>query len=381
MNTRLARWSLTVAALALPFGVLARIVLYGGLINLYVFEVAWAAWVALSLRRALRSATVHTQLWYAALLLVLAVGISATFHATAYSLPSQLIATLYALRLILYVIGLACAASLSTYHTQAEKLIQYIIALLIFGCLIQFGALPDLAILKSAGWDPHRYRIVGSFLDSSVAAALLGISLLYTACAKHMPHRRLIAASLLGLFLLTYARGAYIALFIASLWLLSSWKALRALAAIAVLCAIVLIAAPKPQGEAGKLLRTSTIESRMRDWREGYRIWHNHPILGIGYNHIRDYKSTGFLRRAQIDGYDHAGASFHNSFLMIAVTLGIVGLMVVLGMLGTLWQTAPYLRPYLAFISIYSLSDNILLLPPVLLMLSLILLAGAPKNK
>lgn len=381
MNTRLAWWSLTIAALALPLGVVARIVLYGGLINVFVFEIAWACWVALSMRRALRSATVHTQLWYAVLLLILSVGMSATFHATAYSLPSQLIATLYALRLILYVVGLACAASLDTYHTQAAKLMQYVIALLIFGCLIQFGALPDLAILKSAGWDPHRYRIVGSFLDSSVAAALLGMSLLYTARVKHMPYRRLIGVTLLGLFLLTYARGAYIAGFVASLWLLSSWKAVRALAAIALLCAIILIVAPKPQGEAGKLLRTSTIESRMRDWREGYRIWHNHPILGVGYNHIRDYKSTGFTKRAHIDGYDHAGASFHNSFLMIAVTLGIVGLMVVLGMLGTLWRTVPHVRPYLAFISIYSLSDNILLLPPVLLMLSLILLAGAPQRK
>ncbi len=380
MNTRLARWILILASLALPFGVLARVVLYGGLINVYVFEVAWAAWVALSVRRALRSATVHTQLWYAALLLILAVGMSATFHATAYSLPSQLVATLYALRLILYVVGLACAASLSTHHSQAETLIRYIIIFLIVGCLLQFGTLPDLAILKSAGWDPHRYRIVGSFLDSSVTAALLGMSLIYIVCAKHTPYHRLIAAALLGLFLLTYARGAYIALFIASLWLLSSWKALRTLAAVAVLCAIVLIAAPKPQGEAGKLLRTSTIESRMRDWREGYRIWHNNPILGIGYNHIRDYKSTGFVKRIHIEGYDHAGASFHNSFLMVAVTLGIVGLMVVLGMLGTLWQTVPYLRPYLVFISVYSMTDNILLLPPVLLMLSLILLAGAPKN-
>lgn len=380
MMTHVARLSLIIAALALPFGVVARIVIYDGLINIFLFELAWAVWVALSMRGALRSRTVHTQLWYATLLLVLSVGMSATFHATDYSLSSQLIATLYALRLLLYFIGLACAASLTGLETRATTLIHAVIALLILGCLIQFGALPDLSMLQSAGWDPHRYRIVGSFLDSSVTAAMLGMSLLYTARATHMPYRRLIGVTLLGLFVLTYARGAYVAAIVASLWLLHSWKTMRVFAAIVALCVIVIVAAPKPQGEAGKLLRTSTIESRMRDWREGYRIWHNHPVLGIGYNHIRDFKSTGYQKRAQVDGYDHAGASFHNSFLMIAATLGIVGLVVVLGILGTLWHTVAHLRPYLAFISAYSMTDNILLLPPVLLMLSLILLAGRPKN-
>lgn len=65
---------------------------------------------------------------------------------------------------------------------------------------------------------------------------------------------------------------------------------------------------------------------RLRMWETGWRIFCDHPIVGIGDT---DIKKTYIQYTTPID--KNEGGHLHNNFVMLAVTLGIVGFAAIMG--------------------------------------------------
>ncbi|MDO8497916.1 MAG: O-antigen ligase family protein, partial [bacterium] len=141
-------------------------------------------------------------------------------------------------------------------------------------------------------------------------------------------------------------------------------KRYMVLAIIVGFCIVVFTLLPKPYGESVNLGRLFSIQSRLSDYNEGIRIWKASPLIGIGYNRIRYVKE----KTPEAFEANHAGASFHSSFLIILVTGGVIGLVLFLGMLYKIWGIDEFTKVAVVFISIISLTDNVLLHPFILYM-------------
>jgi hypothetical protein len=240
------------------------------------------------------------------------------------------------------------------------------IALIAVSTVLQYFLYPDLRNITYLGWDPHYLRAVGTFLDPPITASLLGMSLIYlltTGSQKksHVWIRRILLGSLVFLFLLTYSRGGYVALFITAGIGLFSQKKKLVLALFFVLLISLLFLLPKQFGEGVNLTRSSTVASRIVDYQEAFDIWLSHPVMGVGYNRIRYVREArNYLTRLNFD-QSHAGSAFSSSFLTILVASGAVGLFIFLKALFKTARQSVFGRYSIIFLSIASLSDNVML--------------------
>jgi hypothetical protein len=73
----------------------------------------------------------------------------------------------------------------------------------------------------------------------------------------------------------------------------------------------------------------------------------------------------GLLKASEAD-LNHAGSSFHSSFVIILVCGGVLGLITFVLALGNIYLTHKNLLPYLMLLLLLSLSDNIILHPFIL---------------
>jgi len=90
----------------------------------------------------------------------------------------------------------------------------------------------------------------------------------------------------------------------------------------------VLVAPQALQNRAMSVVdpRDPSNSSRLRMWETGWRIFTDHPIVGIGDT---DIKQTYIQYTTPIDKDE--GGHLHNNFVMLAVTLGIIGFSAVMG--------------------------------------------------
>ncbi len=246
--------------------------------------------------------------------------------------------------------------------------------------LVQFFLYPNLRNLLYLGWDPHQNRVFGTFLDTSAAAAVFGLTLLYFVFQKQKDIwvKYVMSSSFAILGLLTYARSFFISIILSvGLYLFSKRKYLVLFAVLVVLTTSLFLL-PKRFGEGTNLLRTFSIESRLRDEREGLTLASKNLLFGIGYNHIRYAKDQESLKGQE---QSHAGASFHSSYLIVLTTSGIVGLalfLLTLIKLGSISEAAKY---YTIFLAVFSLFDNILLYPLVTILFFTLLAREVQENK
>lgn len=246
-------------------------------------------------------------------------------------------------------------------HAVLFKMIYSFSILLLVITVIQYIFFPNFWGLYAFGWDPHLYRASGIYLDVFIAAALYGLLSLFWYIKNH----KVLALFFTIALVLSFSRSAYVAFVMSIIYFFivqKKWKELGIALSLFVLFVIVI---PKPFGEGGNLMRTSSIKSRLSDYALGVTLWQKKPILGFGYNRIRFAKEHHMLI-AQ-DDRSHSLASFHSSFLIILVTTGIVGLLSSFYFLGMFFIKYPRLRIYLIYILTMSLFDNVLLHALVLL--------------
>ena len=179
----------------------------------------------------------------------------------------------------------------------------------------------------------------------------------------------------LAAVLASYSRAVYIGLLTAVITAFGDKVPWKQLLLFGVIIVIVYMALPKPSGEGVNLLRTSTIQSRSEDYLQGWKLFVSNPVVGIGYNHIGAVKHYSIPDNVT---ENNAAGSFHSSFLIIAVTSGLIGLLLFINVLYHLTKINRYFFVAIIFLSVVSLFDNVLLHPFIIV--ALLFLGSAKLN-
>lgn len=356
-------------------GQLGRISFFKQEINFYAYEIILISglfWLIATYRFVplIKSYNRYKPIFVFFAILALSLAISLP----SFTIRENVIASLYFVRLLFYFLFLFYAS----YYLKNKKKdtsvflhgIFLFVGITLTTSTVQYFFYPDLRNLFYLGWDPHLFRVFGLFFDTSTAAAIYGLILLFFLfhkdLSKNTKMRFLVIVAFAVLSLLTYSRAFYLSFSVVFITYLAARRKYLSIVLFLFGLAGSLFLLPKPFGEGANLKRVFSIETRLDDYKTAFSLWKKNPILGIGYNHLRYAKQkTGQLPNESFV-VSHSGASLHSSFLMILVTSGALGFAAFLWALlriGSLSYEAAY---YTGFLSIFSLFDNILLHPFVL---------------
>lgn len=291
---------------------------------------------------------------------------------------------MYLLRFIVYSSVLFTVHKLYAKKEISQGLLEkaFLIStgiVVIFGWL-EYFLYPDLRNLYYLGWDPHYKRIFSSFLDPNFLGLFLTLSLLMVLLSKIGRYQKWILGVLFFLTLMfTYSRGSYLALVISLLFYLIKTHKTRYSFIFILLIVITAVLLPRPSGAGVRLERMFSITERLENWKFGWKVFVDHPILGVGFNTIR-YAKTSYLYPQDNLLTSHSGAGLDNSFLLVAATSGIIGLIVFLLLLFQIYSHAGMLiKASLIAIVIHSFFVNSFFYPWVMLWLW-ILIGVTMKN-
>ncbi len=303
------------------------------------------------------------------------VVISYMVNIASYDLLDNIVAVFYSLRLF----GLLSLFVYFRFHFMEEKesfsqviwpLRMFVICFSLVS-LVQYFLYPNLRNLQYLGWDPHQYRLFGSYLEP-VIAGTMAVLILFLIWREKIFSSKLttsfVSSVLLVIIALTFSRNIYISL-ILSVGFLTIWKKnWKLLIFFVVFFLGLLLIIPKPFGEGVNLWRQYSITSRMTNYKEGWQIFLKKPVFGVGYNHLREARKSS-LFDSQGSGVSHAGASFDSSYLLILTTLGLPGLLLFFYLLSSFFllecNSSLLLASSLFFLIISSFFDNLLLHPMV----------------
>jgi hypothetical protein len=241
--------------------------------------------------------------------------------------------------------------------------------------LVQYFLYPNLGNLAYLGWDPHLDRLVGLFFDPPITVsvfALLGI-FAYLSIQKSIIKYSLFLIFFI-LSILTYSRGGIIALGVVMLFYFLNRVSpiLRwGTGVVLIVASAIFLFMPQSSNESLNLKRTTSIFTRLNDYKKAVTVWQKNPIIGIGYNHIR-YEKDKLSEELITEKYNpsHASASFHSSFLIILATGGVIGLVLFINYIVQLARVNEFAMYAILFLVVISLFDNVLLHPIILLLMS-----------
>lgn len=358
--------------ISLLAGQFARIELINALANVYIHEFLLLIFVCTSIIRFGFSPIRNVFKSKQVLVLFFLVLISYFISVKEFTLMQNGIALLYLLRIALYVLFstylFVVLKSKGHLRNVLFKLMYMFSILLLIITLIQYIFFPNFWGLYAFGWDPHLYRASAIYLDIFIAAALYGLLALFWYFKK----QNILSLFFVIALVLSFSRSAYIAFVLSMFYFFICKKKWREFSVSLCLFIVLIIVVPKPFGEGVNLLRTASISSRILDYKLGFTLWAKKPLFGFGYNRIRFAKEQ--VNLAPYDDRSHSLSSFHSSFLIILVTSGIAGLILILLNIFTFFKKYPHMRPYVVFILTMSLFDNVLL--HVLVMLPFIFLTA-----
>ncbi len=352
-------------------GQIGRVSLFNQSISFYLYEVILLGFIFyLFLRFKLKPFGQKDFIWLYKFPLALLLSFLITLDR--YSIGENTTALLYLFRTSFYFISIMY---LHYFVKKQKDLYEYIrpgllfftVLTLIFSFL-QYFLYPNLRNLTYLGWDPHLFRIFGVFFDTSIASAVFGLIILFLILNyrkfKFSNFSKIVLiVSFFVIGLLTYSRGFYLAILSTLFLYLIINKRLKYLIVILGLFSFALLILPKPFGEGVNLLRTYSIESRVKDYNDGLIQWKKSPVFGIGYNHLRS------IRTSDSGLTSHSASAYQSSFLTVLVTSGIIGLVSFLLAVKSLWKFSLASRYYILFVTLFSLMDNILLHPYILFLL------------
>lgn len=231
---------------------------------------------------------------------------------------------------------------------------------LIFG-FIQYFLWPDFTPFSSLNWDPHLYRLVGTFFDPTFIGLIfllfiLKIYFLYSS------NKLLIFLPYLGLAL-TYSRSSLLALFIVFSYISFKTKNTLLFLSTFLLIFLTIILLPRMPGEGTRLERTSSIKAKIVNYKEGIKLFSTSPFIGLGYNNLPVIRA---------DSSSHANSGFDGSLLTIAITTGVAGLFLFSKIFfSSLNSSSLYWQSLLITVFIHSLFANSLLYPWILFYLAM----------
>jgi len=278
----------------------------------------------------------------------------------------------YALRLALYM-----TFTLSTYislqkhiftNLELEHLLVGSVATIAIIGLIQFFLIPDLRVLRYAGWDDHYLRLASSLLDPSFTGIVLFLGMV-VAFFRMLAHKTRSAFSVFVLIciamLLTYSRGTYLALLGWGIMCAVYTPKMRKLLFICLIMGSTgILLLPRPASEGARLERFTSIQARLinisttlfsmktEDW-----------IFGKGWYMAMAQRQTNNT----VTSISHS-SSPDNSFIHVLQSTGILGFGIFYMLLGAIWKRITHVgRAVFIGVCIASLFSQILFYPFVMI--------------
>ena len=285
------------------------------------------------------------------ILLVATMCISLLLNIKNFSGSEVFIAFSYTLRWILYASLYFIVKSFSDKFK--EKIIYLLLglgAVIIFLGFIQYFFYTSLRNLYYLGWDEHMYRMFSTFLDPNFAGSFFVLYLIFLAglLLFSLKNRTsqvwfigLISIFTLISTYLTYSRSALIMLIVSSIIFLTLAKKIKWLILIISVSVLFILTSSKNWNvENINLFRIASSEARIDSAKIAIEIIKNNLFSGVGFNTYR-YAQVKYGFRSPVGSTDsHADAGSDNSFLFIAATAGIAGLIFYLNLLGTILKKA-----------------------------------------
>lgn len=206
----------------------------------------------------------------------------------------------------------------------------------VFG-LIQYFLWPNLKALEVLQYDPHFYRVVGTFLDPGFTGLILVFTLLLIIDRWFKEKKKWLIPLFLVIYsalALTYSRASWLVFLLAVFLVAYFKKSWKFLLVILVLMGVTYFLLPRPAGEGGKIERTYTIEARLINYQQVLMIAKEHPFFGVGFNTYRYVqRNYGFLNVEEWQ-VSHAGGGADASWLFVLATTGAFGFLSYLWLWG-----------------------------------------------
>lgn len=248
-----------------------------------------------------------------------------------------LISLSYLLRFLLYASLYFIVKDFDTkFKHKASVIMLFSGFMTILIGFVQYFLYPSLRNLSYLGWDEHLYRMFSSFLDPnffgtfSVLFFIFTVGFLKVKTFKNSIFKQLVVfligfLSLISVYL-TYSRGALIMLLV-SVFVYLYFIGLKKLIVFTfIIFTLLIFISPKSfETEGTNLLRTVSVTERLSSAKVGIDIFLSNPVFGVGFNAYR-YAQNKIGLNNSIWQVTHSGAGTDNSFIFVAATTGIVGL-------------------------------------------------------
>jgi hypothetical protein len=326
---------LVVYLIAFPFGQLIRTDFsFGGrLIPIHPVDVF--AGISISILFIRYDFSKYSKIFYP----IFAVGLFSLLVSLGSFSPTQVfIGGLYLVRLFSYYCLFLTTIYIVKKTNLDKKILRGLLAALIIVAAIgwlQYLFIPDLRWLKYSGWDDHRDRLAGMFLDPGFTGIMLvfGFILSFDKFIKLKKAGYLLLTAFFGATtLLTYSRASYLALTVSiSYYILKLKLGTKHFLVALFLIFLGIFMLPRPQGGEGvKLERVFSISSRLDNYVETLNVFQKYPVFGVGYNNICWER---FTKNPNIEADSHSCFGSDSSLLLFLSTFGTVGLLILLGVI------------------------------------------------
>ncbi len=204
--------------------------------------------------------------------------------------------------------------------------------------LIQLAFYPDLEMLSLLGYDPHKSRVFSTFLDPNLLGTFLNFGLViliyeliskkFTTINEFFKENKLIilsAAILSVAVLLTFSRSAYLML-VVSLLVILAVKNRKLLAIFSAIILVLYLVFPTFNARIdGAFNIDDSAKERFLSWDKGLIIFQENPIIGVGFNNIRNYSlKTDLIKLFSPDG-GNSGSGIDSSLIFLLATTGLIG--------------------------------------------------------
>lgn len=227
---------------------------------------------------------------------------------------------------------------------KIQRAVIYTGLFLFVAGLFQLIVLPDLETLTpSLGWDPHKNRMVSTFLDPNFLGIYFVICLALSLKIVAVQYKQSLIrylptiVFLTGIFL-TFSRSAWLATSVLLFFTLLGRRLLLLISLAIILLAVFAI--PRVQTRiSGVTDPQDSASFRLISWQNTWEIARENWIFGVGYNAFRyAQKEYGFLDDTSLA--TRSGAGSDSSLLLIIATTGVSGLIFFAGFFVSIFLPA-----------------------------------------
>ena len=339
----------------LSLGQLLRISFFDQTVNIYLHEMIMVTIIGLLFKSINLKKILENQSVKYFGLFILSLFLSLIWYFWQFSLFTNIVGFLYLFRLLLYFLFFMCLFKID--KKILKKGVHIFTALTIVFSLSQYVLYPNLRNLYYLGWDPHQFRLFGTFFDTTIMGMVLAAAFFYHLAYSSGRLRITILAILFGLILLTYSRITYVSFLLASGFFFFKKHNFQLLFILILAFIAIIPFLPRPGGAGVKLERVFSIESRVIDQKIGLVSFLKNPFVGIGYNRIFAIKED-----AATEFPSHSQSAFSSSYITILATSGLIGLAMFLFFLSKLYGSVDVVgKSVLLCVFIASFFDNVFL--------------------